>query len=317
MRSPLEGLVCIGQALGVARARDCGPLANGAGLELGVVGAELNVAIGVRRLGLASTWVGHVGADPVGALVARELRAEGVRTVLTVDPERPTAFMVTERRTADRRRVVYYRVDAAGAGLGPRDLLALDWSEARMLHVTGITACLGTGPAELLQTATETARRAGLPVSLDLNHRLALADADQFRTAVTPLIARSDIVFATQDEATVITGAGSPDGQARRIHAMGPQEVVIKLGAEGSLLAVDDHVDRRASAARTVIDPVGAGDAFAAGYLAARLDGRTAIESHAQAVAVAAVCLATDGDWDGLPTAAELAEFASLIDIAR
>jgi 2-dehydro-3-deoxygluconokinase len=311
------GLVTIGQTLATVRSTTAGPLGRGQLLRLSVAGAESNVAIGVRRLGVPATWTGHVGQDAAGDLVLRELRAEGVAVRAVRDPDRPTALLLSERRTATQRRIWYYRRDAAGAGLSPADVEQADWSGAGLVHLTGITACLGPGPAAAAAAATARARAAGMQVSVDLNHRLALADDIAFAAAVRPLAAAADVVFATAAEAATLTGQTDVTLMAAELLASGPSAVIIKLGTEGSLLVTPDGAVRQPALPASVVDPVGAGDAFAAGFLAGRLHGADPVGCLRQAAQVAAVAVATEGDWEGLPNAMELATLEQGLDIAR
>ena len=317
MTTSPPGLVTIGQTLAAIRSAAAGPLARGRPLQLSVAGAESNVAIGVRRLGVPATWIGHVGQDALGDLVLRELRAEGVDVQAVRDPDRPTALLLAERRTADRRRIWYYRRDAAGAGLSPADIGQADWSGAGLVHLTGITACLGPGQAAATAAAATRARAEGMEISVDLNHRFALAGETAFAEAVRPLAAAADIVFATAAEAAILTGQADVEGMAAELLAAGPSAVIIKLGADGSLLITGDGTVHQPALPTVVVDPVGAGDAFAAGFLAGRLNGADPADCLRQAAHVAAVAVATEGDWEGLPTKEELPMLDQQLDIAR
>ncbi|GAA2018472.1 sugar kinase [Catenulispora yoronensis] len=300
------GLVTIGQTMAVIRSRTERPLEHGARLGLSFAGAETNVAIGMRRLGIPATWIGHLGPDALADMIRRELRAEGVQARVRVDPDRPTGLILSEQRTSGTTRIWYYRKDAAGVGLSAADVDGTLVAAASLLHVTGILLCLGPGPAEAVTHAVELARAAGVPVSVDLNYRSALATPEEFAQLARPLIAAADIVFATADEAALLTGLQDPADMAKALHAAGPPTVVIKSGADGSLLSCPDGRFRRDAIAVRVVDTVGAGDAFAAGFLAAFLAGHDAEQQIDQAVRVAGFSVASDGDWEGLPSAAEL-----------
>lgn len=313
----LPGLVTMGQTLACVRATSVGPFARGCPLRLGVAGAESNTAIAARRLGVPATWIGHVGEDSLGDLILRELRAEGVDAQVVRDPERPTALLLAERRTAARQRIWYYRRDAAGAGLSSADVDRSDWSGAGLVHLTGITACLGPGPAAAVAAAVTRARAEGMEVSFDLNHRIALADEAAFAAAVRPLVASADIVFATAEEAAMLTGRTDVQQMAADLLAAGPSVVLIKLGADGSLLLTEHGTVRQPGIPAVAIDPVGAGDAFAGGFLAARLHGADPETSLRQAAHVAAIAVATEGDWEGLPGEEELQMLRDESDIVR
>ena len=314
-------LITIGQTLATMRATAAGPIARGCPLRVSVAGAESNVAIGVRRLGIPATWIGHVGRDALGDMVLRELRAEDVIVQAVRDPDRPTALLLAERRTASQRRIWYYRRDAAGAGLCPDDVARADWSGVGLVHLTGITACLGPGPAAAAAAAAARARAVGAEVSVDLNHRSALADEAAFASAVRSLVTVADVVFATVAEASYVTGRPGAERDAERLAGelltAGPSVVIIKLGAGGSLLAAAEGIARQPAFPTTALDPVGAGDAFAAGYLAARLRGADPAACLRQAASVAAVTVATEGDWEGLPSEEELQMLTQGEDIVR
>lgn len=318
MSAPPRGLVTLGQTMAVLRSERPGPLARGSAMRLGVAGAESNVAIGVRRLGSPATWIGHVGDDALGRMITRELTAEGVQVHATTDPARPTALMLSERRTADRTRVSYYRLQAAGAGLSPADVTAEWFGDAGLAHLTGITACLGEGPNAAVQAAVALAASLGLTVSLDLNHRVALATPEQFRAGLLPLVPRADVVFATAEEAALLLGAdGDPRRLADGLRDLGATTVVLKRGREGSMLSSPEGVLCQEAVPVPAVDTVGAGDAFAAGFLSAVLDGADDAERLARAARVAAIAVATHGDWDGLPGRSELAVLADQTDISR
>src|SRR3954469_17497177 len=112
-----------------------GPLAHAATLQLGIGGSESNVAIGLQRLGVQAIWCGRVGADSLGQLVEREIRAEGVEVRTAVDPSAPTGLMIKERRTPATQRVSYYRAGSAGSRITPADVDAQLISRAALLHV--------------------------------------------------------------------------------------------------------------------------------------------------------------------------------------
>src|SRR4051812_30789334 len=170
------GLVTLGETLGLLVAEDVGPLSLARGMRLSMGGAESNVAIGVARLGVAATWIGRLGDDPIGDLIERQLLAERVRCLVQRDPS-PTAIMLRERRTGTAARVSYYRHGSAGSHLQPADIPDGVVENAGLLHLSGITPALGPGPAETVREAMRRARQAGGPLSVDLNFPSRLWDA--------------------------------------------------------------------------------------------------------------------------------------------
>ncbi|WP_067564282.1 sugar kinase [Nocardia acidivorans] len=301
------GLVTLGEALGVVAATDPGPLAPGAALRLDFAGAEATVAIGVRRLGHESAWVGCLGEDAVGVMIRDRLRAERVDLSHSrIDPEHPTGLMLRERRTADRIRVTYYRRELAGSRLSATEIDAAQIAAAGVLHITGITPALSVSAREAVYAAVGIAAGAGVPISLDVNYRRALWTEAEAAAELSKLVTHADIVFAGVEEAALLVPPDSPDLMAEAIAVQGPSQVVLKLGAEGALAYADGVVITQPPVAVTAVDPVGAGDAFVAGYLAGLLDGGSVRDSLRVAALCGAFAVSVPGDWAGLPFRHEL-----------
>lgn len=299
-------VVTLGETMALMKADTPGPLAHAPSLSLGIGGAESNVAIALRRLGTTVTWAGRVGADSLGDLVLRELRAEGLRLAATQDATAPTGLMIKERRTQDAQKVWYYRSGSAGSRLAPGDIPAEQIAAARLLHITGITPGLSSSAADAIDCAINCAREAGTLVSFDLNYRSALWEHQDAGTSFRRIAARADIVFAGDDEAAITVGAGTPAELARRISDLGPSQVIIKRGADGCLALVDGTEYEQPAISITPVDTVGAGDAFVAGYLAELLAGLGVPGRLLTAVRTGAFACLVPGDWEGMPRRSEL-----------
>jgi 2-dehydro-3-deoxygluconokinase len=297
-------VLCVGEAMVSLRCQ--GRVRLGAPMTTSVAGAESNVAIGLARLGHAVAFVGAVGADELGALVVRTLRAEGVDVAgVRADQVRATGVMFREQRTSDVVHVDYVRTGSAGSAID-EDLVAVALaSPPAVLHVSGITPALSPSAASATATALRLARAAGVVTSLDVNYRHRLWSRTAAAAALAPLLVDVDVLFASGDELALVF----PDGQVPP-SAGRPGEVVVTHGAKGAeAWAGSDHLHQPAAPV-VAVDVVGAGDAFVAGYLSARIDGLDVAARLERGTAVAAVAVSTDGDWEGLPTRAELAAFA-------
>jgi 2-dehydro-3-deoxygluconokinase len=312
----IEHLVTLGETMAVLAATRAGPLERNTPLRLSIAGAESNVAIGVRRLGGQATWIGRVGADPLGQLVLRELAAEGVDTRAIRD-SRPTAVMIREQRTQDVARMIYHRAGAAGSRLSPDDVPADLLSSARVLHVTGITPALGELPAAAVDRAVSMAIEAGVLVSMDVNYRANLWSGMQATAALRPLLARADIVFASEHEARMMTDEDQPEKMAEALCKAGPSVAVIKFGARGSLALANGVLLTQDAIRVHAVDTIGAGDAFAAGYLAELMAGAAPELCLLTAAKVSALAVSAIGDWEGLPRRDELDLLASTDDTLR
>jgi len=305
----MSDVVTFGETM--AAIRVAGPLRLGGPATLSIAGAESNVAIGLARLGHAVSWVGVTGADEPGELIRRTLRAERVDlTHARVDPDAPTGLILFEPRVADVNRVTYYRTGSAGSRLRPSDVEPALGDPPRVLHVTGITAGLSSSSYTSWKSALRQANAAGILVCLDVNHRERVWSRADAAAALRPALASLGLVVASDDELDVLTDAADPVAD---LLAAGVPEVVVKHGAGGATSHSAAGVVHRPARAVPVVDTIGAGDAFVAGLLSGWLDGLDPGARLDRAVVCGAFAVATRGDWEGLPTRADL----PLLDVDR
>ncbi|MEC3974066.1 sugar kinase [Amycolatopsis sp. H20-H5] len=231
-------------------------------------GAESNVACHLPALGVTSGWVSAVGDDPFGRVLLREIGAAGVDvSAVAVDPVRPTGLYIKESG-AHGSPVRYYRTGSAASGMGPELLSNLDLDAVKVIHLSGITPALSDSCLALVRALLERPRGDTL-ISFDVNFRPALWAGRDSRV-LTELAGLADIVLTGDDEAQTVWGTGDP-GKLRAL-LPGPKTLVVKHGERGATLV--EEVSLFSPALRVeVVEPVGAGDAFAAGFLAATLRG--------------------------------------------
>ncbi|MEU8118761.1 sugar kinase [Spirillospora sp. NPDC049024] len=300
-------LVTFGETMARLENPVVGPMRHARSLDLGIGGAESNTAIGLSRLGGSAAWFGRVGDDEFGRLITTALAGEGVRLGHTVvDGTAPTALLFKERRSGTLTRVQYYRTGSAGSRLHPSDVPHDLIRSARVLHVTGITAAISDTARQALDEAVETARDAGVPVSLDLNYRAALWAPAEAGECLHTLVKRADLVFATEREARLVAPGDDPAALATALAALGPRDVLVKRGAVGVVAFCEGRLHVQPAHRVPVVDPVGAGDAFAAGYLAEFVRGLPVAARLATATAAGAYAVTVRGDWEGLPSRADL-----------
>ncbi len=309
-------VVTLGECLAAFVATDPGPLAESRGFIRHVAGAEANVAVGLARLGHAVAYLGRVGADGFGTAIVRALRGEAVDVDhLAIDDTARTAVMFRERRALGAMDVVYHRAGSAGSRLTAQDVdRAADdgvFDGARWLHLTGITPSLSQTAREATTRALESGREAGLTISLDINLRRRLWSDEEAAPVIRDLASRVDVVLGSADELAVVADLDpdtSPERLARAVAAIGPGTVVAKLGRDGALgLEGELSVVEPGIAVDQVVDPVGAGDAFCAGFIAGRLDGVDLPTALRMGNACGALAVAASGDQSGLPDRDELA----------
>jgi 2-dehydro-3-deoxygluconokinase len=229
-----------------------------------VGGAEANVACALARLGVPARWIGRVGDDRFGRLVLDTLAGHGVDvSEAETDPSRPTGLYVKEF-TGAGTRMRYYRSGSAASAMSPELATRPAVHRARLLHLTGITPALSDDCAALIE-AILAAPVPGRTVSFDVNWRPALW-AGRDPALLLDLARRADLVFVGADEAEALWGLSAPEQIRDLIH--GPRTVVVKRGADGAVAFEGGETVRVRALPVDVVEPTGAGDAFAAGYLA-------------------------------------------------
>ena len=236
-------------------------------------GAESNTCVGLARLGLRVAWVSRLGADAAGDRILDALTAEGVDTRwVERDAGRNTGVMIKDPAAGVR----YYRGESAASVIEPEILDTVPIAESRAVYVTGITALIGPRPAAAALALLRKAR--GLRI-VDPNLRKGLWGSDRRGDLVRPLIAQCDLLLAGAAELEELVGtegqghrSESDEALARRAVALGPNEVVVR--GERTAGALADGAWHAIDIQRSdVVDPIGAGDAFNAGYIAVRLRG--------------------------------------------
>ncbi|HYP44401.1 MAG TPA: sugar kinase [Propionibacteriaceae bacterium] len=292
-----------GEAMGLLLASGDVNLSAARQFNAEIAGAESNLAVGLARLGHRVAYYGRVGDDVFGQRIRNELRGEGVDvSALAVDDERPTGLLFRDSVQGAPLTVLYRRSNSAASALSVSDIPEAAIVAARVLHVTGITAALSETAYAATVAAMVLARGAGVHVSFDPNLRLRLAPADRWRQIVDELARHSDTVLTGAEEAEVFCpGQDVISWLTERSVAT----VVLKHGVDGASEHDTASGDSCREPARQVpvVDPVGAGDAFDAGWLSAWLHGRPAQQRLREGCAVASVVVASRGDCVGLPDA--------------
>lgn len=305
--------VTVGEAMALFIAGQPGPLAAVPQFGRATAGAELNVAVGLARLGLRTGYMGALGADHLGQGLRQFMQGEGLElSQLREDAAHPTGLMFKSLQTdgADPR-TEYFRRGSAASFLALDDALLAHAAQARWLHLSGVAAAVSPSLRGVVRGLAAQARHLGQTVSFDPNLRPSLwpSTAEMVAT-LNDLAAQADVVLPGVAEGEVLTGSRQPEAIADFYLARGARQVVVKLGPAGAYAAdaQGGHLVPGLPVAR-VVDTVGAGDGFAVGVVSALLEGLPLARAAARGNAMGARVVGFPGDCDGLPTRAELAEF--------
>ncbi|MET9518625.1 sugar kinase [Streptomyces sp. NPDC002994] len=315
-------VVCLGESMVTFLPSRPGRLADVPSFGRGIGGAESNVACALAAAGHRTRWVGRVGADGFGDHLVDAVAAYGVdTTAVQRDPHRPTGiyFRTATDREADGFEVVYYRAGSAASAMSPRNMPLDELAAGRVLHLSGITAALSADCLALMRALT--ARRPGRPlVSFDVNYRAHLWRSEAEGPHVLLDLARgADLVFVGEDEAQAAWGVRGAAEIRRALPE--PEVLVVKQGAAGATAftreptAPDTGTDTVTTVPALRVDvvaPVGAGDAFAAGFLSATLRGLPVRERIRHGHLMAAAALTVPGDLGTPPSRAHADRLAAL-----
>lgn len=268
-------------------------------------GAESNVVIGLSRLGARTAWVSRLGDDAFGARIRDALAAEGVDCgAVAVDAAAQTGLFVKEVR-GDTRKVHYYRKDSAASRMTRADVERALALEPRVLLSSGVTAALSGSCEAALRFAVEAAPASGSVFAFDVNYRPVLWPTVAEASAVLCDIAEgSDLVFIGLDEAEALWGCETPDEVRRTLST--PETLVVKDGPRAATVYAGGHREEVPALPVEVVDAVGAGDAFAAGFLFGTLRGWGSVDSVKAGHRLAAAALVSTTDQGEAMSAAEL-----------
>jgi 5-dehydro-2-deoxygluconokinase len=294
-----------------------------------VGGSPTNIAVGAHRLGLHAAVLTAVGVDPVGDFVLSFLDKEGVDTrFITRKPGTRTSAVVLGIEPPDKFPLVYYRDNCADNQLSIDDVLATPIRSCRVFEFSGTGLSREPSRSATL-FAAECARAAGATVVLDLDFRPnQWHDPRAFGVTVRSALRLVDIVLGTEDECKAVTlkdasqmdvqhsqisGArveGDVEATVRGMLEHGPKLVVVKRGEKGATLFPAEGAVRDVPGFPVeVYNVLGAGDAFAAGFIYGLVKGWDWYQSARMGNAAGAIVVTRHGCANFMPYEAEAMEF--------
>ncbi|MFI5663963.1 sugar kinase [Streptomyces sp. NPDC051684] len=269
--------ICLGETMAQVTPADGEGLEHSRELRLAVAGAESTVAQYLADLGHEAAWVSRVGDDPFGRRIVAAVASRGVDTHgALLDSTAPTGVYFKDPGP-EGTRVHYYRAGSAASRMTAADADRVDLTGVRLLHLTGITPALSEGCADLVDALMTRAADTGTTVSFDVNHRPALwSSREEAAERLLALARRADVVLVGRDEAETLWSTATADDV--RDHLAPHGTLVVKDGDVGATEFAATGSEFVAAPVVDVVEAVGAGDAFAAGYLSGLLDGSSPAE---------------------------------------
>jgi 2-dehydro-3-deoxygluconokinase len=274
-------------------------------------GAESNLAIGLSRLGHKVGWISRVGDDEFGKAMLSFVRGEGVDvSEVILDKEAATGLYFKEVKTATDLQVYYYRKGSAASRMSATDLNEAYIAQAKYLFISGISPALSDSCYEMVLKAIALAKKNNVQVVFDPNLRKKLWSEEKARKVLLEIAAMSDIILPGVAEGEFLFGEHDPEKLGALFLANGASLAVIKLGKDGAYY-FSDQESRLVPGFKVerVIDPIGAGDGFAAGFLSGLIDGLCLEDAVKRANAIGAIVTQVSGDVEGLPERIDLIRF--------
>ena len=307
-------VLLIGEPMALLIADSVGPLEEVEGFTRKLAGAEVNVCIGLRRLGHKATYVTRLGRDSFGKYAKKTLEGEGISTdFVTFDDEFKTGMMLKGKVLDGDPDIEYYRKGSAASKITTKQMDAIDLSGFDLVHVTGILPAVSLECRAAMKRLMERAKEAGVIVSFDPNLRPMLWESKAVMVETLNDMARfADIILPGIEEGLTLMGSDNPTRIADYYQGLGARQVVVKIGPEGAYAR-----DEESSAmipgfkVETVVDTVGAGDGFATGVISGVIEGLPLTEAVRRGNAIGSIQVQHSSDNEGLPTREELEAYMS------
>lgn len=304
-------LATIGEVLTVFLSTDQLPLSSGRQFHRITAGAEANVAAGFVRLGHLASLATVIGEDATGDGALSDLLSWGIQ-VNARRSDRPTGVIVRTPGGGSNSGALHMREGAAAESLDERESAAA-WGEgADAVFVTGITMVRSESARRAVLDLVRRARVSGATVIIDPNVRLSLGSLSTYSAALAEIRGEGDIALGSAEELAALAGTRTEDA-TKTLLDFGYRIVVEKRGALGALASDTTGTYESPSVAWSVVDTVGAGDAFTSGFVTAVLEGLDLQKALDRGSLVAAHVVATPGDVEGIPIRRDLINSKSSI----
>lgn len=304
-------IITLGEPLIQLNAVTPGPLRYVTYFEKHVAGAEANFAVAATRMGFSTGLITKVGDDEFGRDIIETLRARGVDVSrIAVEKDGYTGIYFIQRGypVPGKSTSVYYRKGSAASHLSPLDVDPAYLRGAKHLHITGITPALSESCRETCIAAAKLAKQLGLKVSLDTNIRPKLWGSTDARNAILPLVSYADILFTDNDDTRILVGSQGTSA-AYALISKGPQIVVLKGGARGAAAYTKAGPIEEPGYKVPVVDPTGAGDAFAGVFVSGILKGWKLLDCLRAGNVAGSLVVTVRGDQENIPTEEDIKSF--------
>lgn len=309
----MTDVLLIGEAMGLFIAEDFGDFEDVTNFSKGVAGAEINVAIGLSRLGFDVSYVSKLGQDPMGCYIKSFVESEKIDTQhLIIDAKNNTGLQIKNKVLEDDPAVYYYRKNSAFSTIHKEELDSIDFSNVRLFHMTGIPLAINETTREVIYELARRAKEANCLITFDPNLRPTLWESEEKMVEVINDIAQyADVFMPGITEGALLTGLTKAEDIAEFYQKLGVDTVIIKDGSKGAhYKEKEKHLELvPGERVANVVDTVGAGDGFAAGVISALLENLPIEDCVKRGNVIGSIQVQHQSDNEGLPTREELLSF--------
>ncbi|GAA0469772.1 sugar kinase [Alkalibacillus silvisoli] len=299
----MKDIITLGDAMIAFNPSQTGPMKFVNSFSKNIGGAELNVAIGCSRLGLETGWISRLGNDEFGKYIRNFARGEGidVSEVELVDGH-PTSLNFKEIMEDGSVRTFYYRDNSPTLTMKPEDLNEEYFKQSKVLHITGIFPAIDEQNLLITYKAIELAKKYNVKVALDPNIRLKLWSKERACEVLKSFLPDVDILLAGTEEMEIVLGESEPQAIIEACQYYEIDYIILKQGENGAVgFHQGEYVEAPPVKPTKVVDTVGAGDGFDAGFLYSLLNGWNLEKSLNFANMIGSMVVSVKGDNEGLP----------------
>lgn len=308
----MDKVLLIGEPMELLFAEEEGALADVTHFRASVSGAEMNVAVGLARLGLCPRYMTRLGSDPRADRIRSFMRKNGIADDLIItDPSHLTGAMMKNKAEPGKHEIYYFRQDSAASFLCEQDVDAIDLTDIRAVHFTGIFPSISKSAADAARRLVKRTKENDIIVVFDPNLRCQLWNSSPETIALlNEFAALADVFLPSLKEAETLCGLTDAEEIADHYLSLGTKKVVVKLGKQGAYYKsrVESGVAPTFQA-DAVVNTAGAGDGFAAGLISGLCEEIPLGEAVVRANAVGSMQIQNASDNAGLPTLPELREY--------
>ena len=306
-----HSFVTLGEAMAMFVANTPGQLADIEEFHRSLAGAEVNVAIGMARLGFESSYISKVGKDSFGEFIRQAINKENIcNDWISESAQHATGFMLKSNVTdGSDPKVEYFRRNSAASTLSAEDIDASLFKTNTHLHLTGVGAAVSDPMRNAMKRSLELAKQQGCRISFDTNLRPSMwPDQATMVEKINEFAFASDLVLPGIEEGYILAGSDQPEAIADFYLQHGVKAVIVKLGSDGAYFKTSSGESGTVAGfpVTKVVDTVGAGDSFAVGVISALLDGKTMKQAARRGNLLGSLTVQVRGDSEALPTRTQL-----------